>query len=111
MAWDGPILTDSGGFQVFSLAEPRKITEEGVQLPLAHRRQHSSCSRPERAIEIQESLGADIIMAFDECPPVQVRAASTCEASLARTTRWAARCKAARARRQDRRSSASCRGA
>src|SRR5205823_1354098 len=68
MCWDGPILTDSGGFQVFSLAKLRKITEEGV-----HFQNHLDGTPcfigPESAMEIQASLGADIAMAFDECPP------------------------------------------
>ena len=68
MNYDGPILTDSGGFQVFSLAERRKITEEGV-----HFKNHLNGDKmffsPEIAIEIEEKLGADIIMSFDECIP------------------------------------------
>lgn len=68
MNWDRPILTDSGGFQVFSLSEMRKITEEGV-----HFRSHLNGDKlfisPEVAMEIQNALGSDIMMAFDECPP------------------------------------------
>jgi queuine tRNA-ribosyltransferase len=68
MNWDRSILTDSGGFQVFSLADLRDISEEGV-----HFRSHIDGSRhfisPEKAVEIQNSLGSDIMMAFDECPP------------------------------------------
>jgi queuine tRNA-ribosyltransferase len=68
MHWDGPILTDSGGYQVFSLAGTRKITEEGVMF-----QSHIDGSRhlfsPEKVMDIQRSIGADIIMAFDECPP------------------------------------------
>jgi queuine tRNA-ribosyltransferase len=97
MAWDGPILTDSGGFQVFSLAELRKISEEGVQF-----RSHIDGSRhlltPELSIAIQESLGADVIMCFDECPPADAERHYV-EQSLALTTRWARRSKQAHSRR------------
>lgn len=93
MAWDGPILTDSGGFQVYSLAELRKITEEGVAF-----RSHIDGSphllTPELSIKIQEALGADIIMCFDECPPAEAERGYV-ERSLAMTTRWARRCKEA----------------
>ena len=96
MAWDGPILTDSGGFQVFSLAELRKITENGVEF-----RSHIDGSRhmltPELSIAIQESLGADVIMVFDECPPADAER-SYIESSLALTTRWARRSKDAHTR-------------
>ncbi len=90
IGWDRPMLTDSGGFQVFSLAERRKITEEGAAFS-SHLDGAKILLTPERAIEIQETLGADIMMAFDECP------ASTLERpyfeqSLARTTRWLQRC-------------------
>ena len=90
--WHGPILTDSGGFQVFSLAKIREIKEEGV-----HFRSHLDGAPlfigPETSMEIQAVLGADIAMAFDECPPYP------CEhdyaaTSLARTLRWAERCRA-----------------
>ena len=68
MNWDKGILTDSGGFQVFSLSDMRKITEEGV-----HFRNHINGEKlfllPEKAIHIENQLGADIIMSFDECPP------------------------------------------
>lgn len=68
MNWDRPILTDSGGFQVFSLSDMRKITEEGV-----HFRSHLNGDKkflsPEVAMEVQNALGSDIMMAFDECPP------------------------------------------
>ncbi len=69
MGWNRPVLTDSGGFQVFSLKELRKITEEGVtfQSPINGGAKH--LITPEYAVEIQEALGADIIMAFDECTP------------------------------------------
>ncbi|RKD34660.1 tRNA guanosine(34) transglycosylase Tgt [Thermohalobacter berrensis] len=91
MNWDKPILTDSGGFQVFSLGDLRKITEEGVEF-----RSHLDGSKhfisPEKSIEIQNSLGADIIMAFDECPPYPSDR-DYVKKSLERTTRWAKRCK------------------
>ena len=93
MSWGGCVLTDSGGFQVYSLAEQRKITEEGALF-----RSHLDGSRhlltPERAIEIQGQLGSDILMCFDECPPAQSDRAHHL-AALERTTRWARRCKAA----------------
>ncbi|MFQ5735370.1 MAG: tRNA guanosine(34) transglycosylase Tgt [Thermodesulfobacteriota bacterium] len=94
MHWDGPILTDSGGFQVFSLGKLRKITEEGVSFS-----SHIDGSRcvltPEGAMEIQEALGADIIMVLDECTPYPAdRGYAT--RSMELTHRWAARCKAAR---------------
>ena len=93
MNWDRAILTDSGGFQVFSLGELRKITEEGVAF-----RSHIDGSKhmftPERSIEVQNALGADIIMAFDECPPYP-SSYSYVKDSLERTTRWLKRCKEA----------------
>ena len=96
MAWDRPILTDSGGFQVYSLTELRKITEEGVKF-----RSHIDGSMhlltPELSIKVQESLGADIIMCFDECPPAAAER-DYVERSLAMTTRWARRCKDAHTR-------------
>jgi len=99
MNWDRPILTDSGGFQVFSLSDLRKITEEGVTF-----RNHLSGEKlflsPEKAIEIENALGADIIMAFDECPPFPADR-KYLKDSLERTTRWAKRCKAAHARPHD----------
>lgn len=91
MGWDGPILTDSGGFQVFSLGDLRKITEQGVEF-----RSHLDGSRhlftPERVMEIEAALGADIIMAFDECVPYPADREYT-ERSMHRTHRWAKRCK------------------
>ncbi len=91
MNWHGPILTDSGGFQVFSLGDLRKITEEGVEF-----RSHIDGSKhfisPEKSIEIQNALGADIIMAFDECTPYPASYVYV-EQSMERTTRWAQRCK------------------
>jgi len=96
MSWDAPILTDSGGFQVYSLSELRKITEDGVRF-----RSHIDGSMhfltPELSIGIQESLGADIIMCFDECPPADADYGYL-ERSLAMTGRWAARCKEAHRR-------------
>ncbi len=90
MNWDRPILTDSGGFQVFSLSDIRKITEEGVQF-----RSHISGEKlfisPEKAMEIQNALGADIIMAFDECPPFPAEYEYV-RKSLELTSRWAERC-------------------
>jgi len=90
MSWDGPILTDSGGFQVFSLSDLRNIHEEGVYF-----KSHVDGSRhfisPERSIEIQNALGSDIIMAFDECIPYPCDYDYVYK-SVERTTRWAARC-------------------
>jgi queuine tRNA-ribosyltransferase len=90
MAWDGPILTDSGGFQVFSLSEMRKITEEGVTFRSPHDGQIIKLT-PERSIEIQNTLGADVIMAFDECPPYEATRQEV-EAATDRTYRWLERC-------------------
>ncbi len=91
MNWHGPILTDSGGFQVFSLSANRKITEEGVTF-----RSHIDGSKqflsPEVSIDVQNSLGSDIIMAFDECAPYPATY-EYIEHSMNRTTRWAKRCK------------------
>ncbi|MCX7951811.1 MAG: tRNA guanosine(34) transglycosylase Tgt [Clostridiales bacterium] len=90
MNWDRPILTDSGGFQVFSLSKLRDITEEGVTF-----RSHIDGSKhfisPEKAIEIENALGADIIMAFDECLPYPCDY-DYAKNSLYRTIRWAERC-------------------
>jgi len=95
MGWDRPVLTDSGGFQVFSLAELRKVTDEGVtfQSPLDGGAKH--VITPELAVEIQEALGADIIMAFDECIPYPATKDYARE-SMDRTHRWAARCRQAK---------------
>ena len=111
MSWGGAVLTDSGGFQVFSLGErgaegrdragPGLVTiaEEGVTF-----RSHLDGSRhflsPERAIEVQEALGADVIMAFDECPPSLADRAYH-EVSLARTQRWLVRCREAWRRHEE----------
>ncbi len=96
MAWDRPILTDSGGFQVFSLAELNKISEEGVAF-----RNHLDGSAlmmsPESSMAIQEDLGADIIMAFDVCSPYPCEH-DRAKADMERTHRWAKRCQAAHQR-------------
>ena len=96
MRWDRPILTDSGGFQVFSLADLRKVREEGVEF-----RSHLDGSRhffaPETSIAIQEKLGADIIMQFDECSPYPCDEARAREA-MKRTLRWLERCMKAKTR-------------
>ncbi len=91
MRWDGPILTDSGGFQVFSLAKLRKITEEGVYFQ-SHLDGSPCFIGPETAMEIQQKLGSDIAMAFDECPPYPCDY-DYAAGSLERTLRWAKRCK------------------
>lgn len=94
MNWDQGILTDSGGFQVFSLGDLRKIKEEGVEF-----RSHIDGSKkflsPEIATQVQEQLGSDIMMAFDECIPYPADY-NYSKASTARTTRWAERCQEAR---------------
>ena len=96
MRWDGPILTDSGGYQVFSLEELRTIEEDGVIFQdHIHGSKHEFT--PESVVGIQETLGSDIMMAFDECPPHDAPRAYL-EESLARTTRWETRCLAARER-------------
>jgi queuine tRNA-ribosyltransferase len=91
MSWNGPILTDSGGFQVFSLARLRKVTEDGV-----HFQNHVDGSPmflgPRESMEIQATLGSDIAMIFDECPPFPC-SYDDAAASLERTLRWAAKCK------------------
>ena len=90
MNWDRPILTDSGGFQVFSLAKLRDITEEGVTF-----KHHKSGAKlflsPEKAIQIQRNLGSDIMMNFDECPPYPCTY-EYMKKSVDRTLRWAKRC-------------------
>lgn len=90
MNWHGPILTDSGGFQVFSLAKLRKITDDGVEF-----RSHLDGSKlfisPEKSMEIQMDLGSDIIMAFDECPPYPCTEKELYSA-LDKTIRWLERC-------------------
>ena len=96
MNWDGPILTDSGGFQVFSLAENRKISEEGVQFK-NHLNGDKLFFSPESSIQIQEKLGADIIMSFDECIPWPTTFEYASK-SMERTLRWAKRGKEAHTR-------------
>ena len=93
MRWDRPILTDSGGFQVFSLSELRNITEDGVEFK-SHLDGSKHFFSPEKVMQIEEDLGADIIMAFDECCPYPSTYEYT-KNSMERTTRWAKRCKEA----------------
>ena len=91
MAWDGPILTDSGGFQVFSLADLATMNEEGVRF-VSHVDGAKLSLTPESSVEVQAKLGADVMMCLDECPPLP----STPEklrAAVDRTTRWARRCR------------------
>jgi len=99
MNWDRAILTDSGGFQVFSLSEMRKITEEGVQFR-SHLNGDKLFLSPEKAMEIQNALGSDIMMAFDECPPFPAEYGYV-KRSIERTSRWAERCLQAHARPED----------
>src|SRR5581483_4980322 len=91
MHWDGPILTDSGGFQVFSLASQVKITDHGAKF-----RSHIDGTplelTPERAVEIQENLGSDIAMVLDECPP-SISDPAVMRNAVERTVKWAERCK------------------
>lgn len=93
MQWSGPILTDSGGFQVFSLADLREIDDSGVRF-----RSHIDGAlvelTPEESIRVQGLLGADVIMAFDECPPLPAEGEAL-SAAVSRTVGWARRCKAA----------------
>ncbi|MGD0845419.1 MAG: tRNA guanosine(34) transglycosylase Tgt [Geobacteraceae bacterium] len=96
MHWDRPILTDSGGFQVFSLGELRKISEEGVRFQ-SHLDGSPHFISPENAVAIQEALGGDIIMCFDECPPYPAEY-DYVRRSAELTTRWAGRCKEAKRR-------------
>ncbi len=99
MNWDRPILTDSGGFQVFSLSKMRDITEEGV-----HFRHHLSGEKlffsPEKAMQVQNDLGPDIMMVLDECPPYPATY-EYMEKSVHRTSRWAERCLQAHQRKED----------
>ena len=99
MHWDRPILTDSGGFQVFSLGKLRKITEEGVEFQ-SHLDGSKKFLSPEKAMEVENALGSDIMMAFDECCPYPSTYEYT-KKSMERTTRWAKRCKAAHTRPED----------
>src|SRR5258708_24534864 len=91
MSWNRAILTDSGGFQVFSLNELRKVSEEGVAFR-SHLDGSSHFLSPEKAMEVQIGLGADIVMAFDECTEHPADAQRS-RASMELTLRWAARCK------------------
>jgi queuine tRNA-ribosyltransferase len=95
MQWPGPILTDSGGYQVFSLAQTRKIDDDGVTFK-SHIDGSSHRFTPEKSIQIQENLGADIIMAFDECSDPNDKAYS--KTAMERTHRWAERCLTAKRR-------------
>ena len=99
MHWDRPILTDSGGFQVFSLGKLRKITEEGVEFQ-SHLDGSKKFLSPEKAMEVENALGSDIMMAFDECCPYPSSYEYT-KKSMERTTRWAKRCKEAHKRPED----------
>ena len=97
MGWDGPILTDSGGYQVFSLGAMRKITDDGA-LFQSHLDGSSHLLTPEKAVEIQEALGSDIAMVLDECIPADATR-DYVQTSTERTVHWAkrslrARCKA-----------------
>jgi queuine tRNA-ribosyltransferase len=94
--WSGPFLTDSGGYQVFSLAALRRISEEGVRFQ-SHLDGAAHLLSPERSIAVQEKLGADVVMAFDECPPHPAPHEAVAEAT-ARTARWARRCREAQRR-------------
>ena len=96
MSWPRPILTDSGGFQVFSLADLRTVNENGV-LFRSHIDGREMSLTPERCMEIQNNMGADIIMILDECPPFPT-GKSVAEAAMERTIGWAARCKDAHQR-------------
>ncbi len=89
-AWDRPLLTDSGGFQVWSLAKTRRISEEGVHFQ-NHLDGSPALLTPEKSMEIQASLGSDIAMVFDECPPFPCER-NYAEKSTSLTTRWAERC-------------------
>ena len=94
MNWDRPILTDSGGFQIFSLGPLRKITEEGVRFQ-SHIDGSKHFLSPEKAVEIQQALGSDIMMCLDDCTPYPADRACT-EKSMALTHRWAKRCRVAK---------------
>jgi len=92
MRWDGPILTDSGGYQVFSLADIREIRDEGAVFK-SHIDGSTHTFTPESVMDVQRALGADVIMAFDECPPGGADRAHAAEANR-RTLAWLERCKA-----------------
>jgi queuine tRNA-ribosyltransferase len=93
MGWDGPILTDSGGFQAFSLADRTRLTEQGVAFR-SHLDGRLFELTPERAVAIQQDLGADVAMCLDHCPALPAEKAAIADA-VARTIRWAERCRAA----------------
>lgn len=99
MNWNKPILTDCGGFQVFSLSDLRTITEDGVEFK-SHLDGSKHFFSPEKVMQIEEALGADIIMSFDECCPYPSTYEYTKD-SMERTTRWAIRCKEAHKRAED----------
>ncbi len=99
MGWDGPILTDSGGFQVFSLSDMREISDEGVKFKSPRDGKMINLT-PEKSIQIQNQLGADVIMAFDECAPYPATRDEIKNASD-RTTRWLERCLKAHTRSND----------
>jgi queuine tRNA-ribosyltransferase len=96
IGWDGPMLTDSGGYQVFSLARTRRISEEGVEFTSVYDGSRHTFT-PELTTRVQEDLGADIAMVLDECPPANLSREYQAD-SLRRTARWAERCKAAHER-------------
>lgn len=96
MGWEGPILTDSGGFQAFSMADRSKLTERGVAFR-SHLDGRLLDLTPERAVLIQEALGADVAMCLDQCPALPASKDAIAEA-VARTVRWAERCRAAQTR-------------
>jgi len=91
MSWDGPILTDSGGYQVFSLSDMNKVTEEGVRFQ-SHIDGSYHMLSPEKSMEIQKALGSDIVMLFDECPKLPATKQEL-RTSMELTLRWAKRCK------------------
>jgi queuine tRNA-ribosyltransferase len=93
MAWDGPILTDSGGYQVFSLAQRRRVTDDGV-LFQSHVDGAEVNLTAERCMQVQAELGADVVMQLDECPPADADRAAVV-AAVDRSARWAARCREA----------------
>jgi queuine tRNA-ribosyltransferase len=96
MSWDGAVLTDSGGFQVYSLAEMRRVDDDGIDFR-SHVDGEPVRLTPESAIRIQNQLGADIIMVLDECPPLP-STASELRAAVERTVAWAGRCRVAHRR-------------
>jgi queuine tRNA-ribosyltransferase len=96
MAWEGPVLTDSGGFQVFSLADTRLVNDDGVEFTSVYDGSRHVFT-PETAMLLQERLGADVVMCLDECAPATLPREEVA-AAVERTTRWAAACKAAQAR-------------